>query len=408
MTKHDVAELLPFYANGTLSATDRARVDAELASCESCAAELQELQALSASLNARAADAPALPAHLLDATLVRIGPSATLPVSHARSGWWGLPVRYATAAALVLGFGTASFAAYHQLVAQFVRTAGVTVDGGAPQAMSVYRVTPGPAGAPAPAAKPYAGVGGVRSENGTTTKTADAPAAVAKQHRLAKKARIALLVRDVEASLKESQRVVRDAGGEVTSLADDSPRTSDAVHSATLQIEVPADRLDGTLDRLALLGNVQTRAIDAEDVDSTIVDEEARLRNLRREEADLRALMDKGGKVTDILTVQENLSDVRGQIEQLDAQHRNDVHRVATSTIDITLSEDRPNAAPAKPGPSARIDGAWHSGLNALGDTVVAFLTTIVWCAAYAPVPLTLAGLGYGATRLIRRRVSAV
>ena len=62
-------------------------------------------------------------------------------------------------------------------------------------------------------------------------------------------------------------------------------------------------------------------------VDATIVDEEARLRNLRREEGDLRTLMDKGGKVDEILTVQQNLSDVRGQIEELDAQHQNDLHR---------------------------------------------------------------------------------
>ena len=33
MTDHEIAELLPFYANGTLDAADRARVDAELATC---------------------------------------------------------------------------------------------------------------------------------------------------------------------------------------------------------------------------------------------------------------------------------------------------------------------------------------------------------------------------------------
>ncbi|MEA2719115.1 MAG: hypothetical protein QOJ39_979, partial [Candidatus Eremiobacteraeota bacterium] len=203
------------------------------------------------------------------------------------------------------------------------------------------------------------------------------------------------------------QSAVRAAGGDVVALADSSPRTTDAVHAATLEVDVPSDRLDGTLDRLAALGVVQNRAIDAEDVDATIVDEEARLRNLRREETDLRKLMDKGGKVEEILTVQQNLSEVRGQIEQLEAQHKHDVHRVATSTISITLTEDRPNATPAKPGPTARIDGAWHSGLNALADTVISLLSALVWCIAYAPIPFGLAGVTYAATRLLKSRIAS-
>jgi hypothetical protein len=118
--------------------------------------------------------------------------------------------------------------------------------------------------------------------------------------------------------------------------------------------------------------------------------------------------MDKGGKVTDILTVQQNLSEVRGEIEQLDAQHQHDLHRVATSTIDVTLTEDRPEATPAKPGPSARIDGAWHSGVNALTDTIIAFVSTAAWILAFSPVPLALIALGYGVFRLIGRRTATI
>ena len=238
---------------------------------------------------------------------------------------------------------------------------------------------------------------------------ANAPAerTVAKQHRLAKKARLDLLVRDVEATLKQAQTTVRRAGGDVTSLDDTTPSSASTVHTATLAVEVPAAQLEDTLDHLGLLGAVQTRAIDAEDVDATIVDEEARLRNLRRAEADLRKLMDKGGKVDDILTVQQNLSETRGQIEQLDAQHRNDLHRVATSTIALTLTEDRPNATPAKPGPTARIDGAFRSGLDALTDTIIAFLAMLAWCVAYAPIPLALAGVTYAVSRAVARRAAA-
>ena len=409
MTDHDVAELLPFYANGTLDATERARVEAELATCTACASELRELTALAATLRARADAAPQLPEHVLDDVFARIStPATAIAATRLRTAWWGTPARYATAATLVVGFGAAAFAA-HQAREAYVTASvpkGVSVITDTNQT-TIFRVTPGPnnksvvhaSRADAPGATPAVAQG-----------EANAPAerTVAKPHRLAKKAKLDLLVRDVEATLKQAQSTVRRAGGDVTSLNDTNPHDAGSVHAATMEVEVPADRLDDTLDHLGLLGTVQTRAIDAEDVDATIVDEEARLRNLRRAETDLRKLMDKGGKVDDVLTVQEHLSEVRGQIEQLDAQHRNDVHRVATSTIAISLTEDRPNATSAKPGPTARIDGAWHSGLNALADNLIAFVTAVVWCVAYAPIPLALAGLTYAVARGLQKRLAPV
>ncbi len=115
--------------------------------------------------------------------------------------------------------------------------------------------------------------------------------------------------------------------------------------------------------------------------------------------------MDRGGKVDEILTVQQNLGEVRGQIEQLAALHQHDLHRVATSAIALGLTEERPNASPAKPGPTARIDGAWHSGLSTLTDTVVAVISAVVWAIAYAPVPLALAALLYALALLAKRRL---
>ncbi len=404
MTKHDVAELLPFYANGTLDAAERARVETELATCPACAAELRELEGLAASLRAHAATPDELPPHILDAALARIAAPlpATVAVTRLRTAWWGVPARYATAAALVVAVGAAAAAAYHAHEAEVTRAG----DDGARQIASTtivrnaappMRVTASKAlNTPGGSAAAAAPADSLRTE-----------ATVAK-HRLARKAHVDLLVRDVEASLKSVQATVRGAGGDIVSLADTNPRSTEAIHEAKLDIEVPADRLESTLDRIGTAGTVQNRSIEAEDVDATIVDEEARLRNLRREETDLRTLMDKGGKVSDILEVQQNLSEVRGQIEQLDAQHKNDVHRVATSTISVQITEDRPNPTPVKSGPGARIDGAWHSGVNALVDTVTALLATLVWCIAYAPIPLVLAGITYAAIRYSGRVRRAV
>jgi anti-sigma factor RsiW len=401
--KHDVAELLPYFANGTLDAADRSRVEAELASCPSCAAELREIEHLAAALRAHAEIASPVPPSVLDNAFARIAtPSTAVVATRLRTAWWGAPARYATAAVLVLGFGAAAAAGYHAHLADVARTSSGIASTGDERVTSVYSVSQ----------SANRGAAQMKSlEAAHQSLAAGAPASAqateAKKRRLAKTGRIELLVTDVEAALKRVREVSRENDGVLTSLDDANPRTAGAVHGAQLTIEVPSARLDGTLDTLATLGTVQNRAIDAEDVDATIVDEEARLRNLRSEETDLRTLMGKGGRVDDILTVQQNLSDVRGQIEELDAQHKNDLHRVASSPISISLTEDRGNATPAQPGPSARIDGAWQSGLNALADTVVSLLSTIAWCVAYSPILLGAGAVVYAAARLLKRRTAS-
>jgi hypothetical protein len=414
--KDEITELLPFYANGTLAAAERARVDAELATCASCTEELREIERLAEALRERAADTPPLPDGLLGATLSRLdavpAPPAR-PLHALRSRWLAAPARYAAAAALVVGFGAVAAAAWRVHEADLARTSVSNAQTQGEMA-TVFRVTPQPGVAegaapkmkintikrPAPAPTPPP------KETPPKDLPALAQTTVQRQHKLAKHAQLEIVVPDVETALRRAQTTVRSTGGDVTSLNDASPRTPGTVHGAQLHIEVPAERLDEALDRLAQLGAVQNRTITADDIGDAIVDEEARLKNLRRTETDLRRLMDKGGKVDEILSVQQNLSDVRGQIEQLQAQHQRDVHRVATSTVELNLLEARPNP-PAKTGPSARINGAWQSGLGALGDTLIAMISGIVWCAALAPIPLGLAAIAYTGVRIFRRRGAA-
>jgi anti-sigma factor RsiW len=256
--KHEISELLPFYANGTLDELDRSRVETELATCLACADELRHVEALASALQARAAAAPPPPPSVLDAALARIStPPAAAASTKFRTAWWGVPARYATAAALVVGFSAAGIAAWNSREASVMS-----------QMPQVYKVTRSPDAKVAATG----GGGGVRPATvAQANAEAAPPPSVAKQHRLAKKARLQLIVRDVEAALKAAQAEVRSAGGDVTALADANLHGTDTVHGATLEVEIPAGRLDDTLDHLGLLGIVQNRTIDAEDLDAAIV-----------------------------------------------------------------------------------------------------------------------------------------
>jgi len=385
--KHDVAELLPFYLNGTLEAPERARVEAELATCAECSAELGDLRVLAENLRARAEATPPPPQALLARTFAQLAPTLA---TRLRTAWWSAPARYATAVVLVASVSAGAVAAWH------LHEADVARDGRDQNASSVVYVTRSSAphadalALAVPAAK-------------NAPRTIGAASSVAQSHRLARTATLSLIVHDAEASRTRATDLTSALGGVVTSLADEGPVSAGDVHAVHLTIEVDAARLDDALDRLAQLGTVQRRAIDAADLDGSLVDQDARLRNLRREETALRQLMDKRGSVDEILTVEQKLSDVRGSIEELDAQHQRDLHRVATSTISLTLTEDHPRAGPPKPGPTARIDGAWQNGVRALADTVVALVSVLAWSVAFSPVLLGAAGLAYLAKRGVGR-----
>ena len=396
--KHAVADLLPFYVNGTLDDGERARVETEIASCAQCASELEELRAMAGMLQARAATiAPASTLHAR--TMARLGaPAMSSREPTAPSPWWSTPARYAAAASLVVGIGASVAAAWH---------AQHSVASSAIQNVSMMRIPAAPMSTPAPmqpkikintAKEPAAQMQGApqgqaSGPSSTTTQL---------QRRLAKSAQMELLVDDVERSLRDGKAIAAREGGVVTELTDALPRDEGVVHGATLGVEVPAARLDATLDALAALGTVRDKQIAAEDVDATIVDEEARLTNLRREERDLRLLMDRGGKLADVLSVQQTLSDVRGQIEQLQSEHDHNLHRVATSTIALSLTERSHAAAP--PGALGRIADAWRDGARALLATIVDVLAMLAWGAGYAPLPLTLAAACYAGTLAVRRR----
>src|SRR5665811_879405 len=61
-----------------------------------------------------------------------------------------------------------------------------------------------------------------------------------------------------------------------------------------------------------------------EDVTTQIVDLSARITNLEATEAALQAIMLKATKIADVLAVQQQLTDTRGQIEQATADRKHD------------------------------------------------------------------------------------
>ena len=243
--------------------------------------------------------------------------------------------------------------------------------------------------------------------NATRDSSASAPPSEVSQQtglldrKIIQSASLDLEVEEVGRQFQEVIRFAESAGGFVSSS---SFSNRDDEQAADLTIRVPATRYQDVLAQIRGLGTVTLESSDANDVTEEYTDLEARLRTLEATEGRYLALLARADTIEDILTVQDRLDGVRGQIEQ--AQGRinllDQITELATITVHLRPEEV---AAPAEGGggiqPLAAAASAWDLSLDALRG--VAAVTLVVVVFSWWLVPPLLA-LAFGARWWLNRR----
>jgi hypothetical protein len=259
----------------------------------------------------------------------------------------------------------------------------------------------------APGAQPKLQLNAPESASAQLTQNARGTTDGAHRHgrQLARKASLSLLVGDVGRAIASVESLARALDGDVTKLDDERPATSDERHEANLTLVVPSDRFDGALARLSNVGGIRSQNVSAEDVGDQIVDDQARLRNLRRTEADMLKIMDRSGKVGEVLAVENQLSDVREAIEKLDAETQALKARVATSTIDVHLEEEIRTIG-AEPNAASQLGDAWAAAWHASREAALGLTARIFFLIAFAPYWLAALAIGAVIVAQARRRLS--
>jgi hypothetical protein len=163
---------------------------------------------------------------------------------------------------------------------------------------------------------------------------------------------ITLSVEDISAAFNDVTRLATGAGGYVegsslTNADDAEDRT------ARLTLRVPAERYQDTLASLRSLSGatVNTERSESSEVTEEYTDLQSRQRNLERTEQQYLALLDQAASITDILTVQDRLDGVRGQIEQIQGRLNALDDLTDRATIDVTLMPIPPARASGSDGP---------------------------------------------------------
>jgi hypothetical protein len=201
-------------------------------------------------------------------------------------------------------------------------------------------------------------------------------------------------VEQVEAAVARIRQTAGQFGGFVgnTSLVTGKEEQK----TATLELRIPSGQFDGVVAALNQLGKVETVTVSAEDVSEEYVDLGARLANARRVEARLvEMLAQRTGKLSDVLTVEQELARVRQEAERYEARIRWLEHRASLSSLAVSLHEKAPLIGP----PHGR-----GPILEAFAEAWSRFVAFVAWFIASLGI-LVPAGAVIGVVILVTRRL---
>jgi hypothetical protein len=262
-------------------------------------------------------------------------------------------------------------------------------------------------GAAGRSAQATAGAGDSQSQTQNVT-LPDVPKLVIKNGMLG------LVVKDIDSSVNLIGSIARQYGGDV--LQANNSRDGDR-HVADIAIQVDSAQFDNAMRALREMPGVVERKVDktdSKDVSEDYVDVKAQIATLEATERQLLALMDKATRMEDIMTLQREITNIRGQIDRLQGKANYYEHRSATSTITIHLDpEPKPAPAPPEPAPapapvpwrlSAIVARAWHASLEVLQAITTVVVSVVVFCWWL----VALAAVGWLAYRLNLRRARGV
>jgi hypothetical protein len=205
-----------------------------------------------------------------------------------------------------------------------------------------------------------------RTAGASMNQVASAPG----QH-IIRTATLTIVAANFDAARPEIERLVAGAGGFIEQMsADVAPG---AARSLRGTLRVPADRLNDTVEALRKLGQVTQDAVGSDDVTDQVVDLDARLASGRATERRLADLLkNRTGKLSDVLEVEREMTRVRLEIEQLDAQRTNIGKRVTYATVTLTIAEERKAGLDAGPlSLASRLRVATADGLETALESVV-------------------------------------
>lgn len=196
----------------------------------------------------------------------------------------------------------------------------------------------GGAALPAPTNAAYE----INNQNGENIVVQDA------NRKIIKNGDIKLLVKSTDVAIDRTTQIVGDAGGYIiSSRVWYQDYFGNNLKYATVSIGVPVDQFESTLVRLRDLAiRVEDENESGQDVTDQYVDLQSQLTNLEATRARIQDFLKDAKTVDEALQINQQLSDIENQIEQIKGRMNYLSNRSAFSTITINFEPELPILTP--------------------------------------------------------------
>jgi len=208
-----------------------------------------------------------------------------------------------------------------------------------------------------------------------------------------KNATLSLIVKDPPAAMETIAKLAEEMGGFVVSANLYKTETSSGkeIPQASITIRIPAEKLNQALDEIKALSKElpQRENLTSQDITAEYTDLDSRLRNLKRAEEQLQEILDQAYSTEDVLSVYQQLTQVREQIEVIEGQMKYYREAVALSSISVELIAEEA-VEPLTIGQWKPV-GVARDALQALINAVQFLLNVAIWVVIFVLPVLLLA-----------------
>jgi DNA repair ATPase RecN len=200
------------------------------------------------------------------------------------------------------------------------------------------------------------------------------------ERKLIKNGSVEFEVSDVESTKKSITQLTNDSGGYIST--DNQNNYSGSPHYDQT-VRIPSEKLDEFISKIeGLARNVDAKNISVQDVTEEFIDVETRLKTKKGLETRYLELLKQAKTVKDLIEVETQLANVRGEIESMEGRLKYLTSQVSFSTVTLSYY--------------TRVSGNYGFGyrfMSSFGEGWDAFLDFIVGLFAAWPF-LIIAGVG--------------
>lgn len=189
-----------------------------------------------------------------------------------------------------------------------------------------------------------------------------------------------------------------------SSLSGSKPEAyGDSGRSLSMTLRVPAEKASDFVSGVQQFGKVDYIHDYTDDVTDQYFDVDTRLAVLKDQLERLRAIMVETDNLADIITLEERISEVMLQIEELTGTLKRYDALIAYTTIDISINERNAISGPADTkGTGERISEGFTDTLNGVATFFVNFF---VWFVSSLPVLIILAAITVAVVFIVKHAV---